>query len=94
MAAERSRCPRLQPEYALCFDGALRQRLAATGVAQHDLGEVRWRSPLRVLAARRRLGALLRSGSYDAVVTHSMWSHSLFAPVIRVTRQLLVLLGA
>jgi glycosyltransferase involved in cell wall biosynthesis len=83
LAAERSRCPRLHPEYALCFDGPLRRRLMATGVAQHDLGEVRWRSPLRVLAARRRLGALLRSGSYDAVVTHSMWAHSLFAPVVR-----------
>lgn len=90
MAAERSRCPGLQPEYALCFDGPLRRRLLATGVAQHDLGEVRWRSPLRVLAARRRLGALLRNAAYDAVVTHSMWSHSLFAPVIRRHSRLLV----
>ncbi len=90
MAAERSRCPRLQPEYALCFGGALRQRLAATGVKQHDIGEVRWRSPVRVLAARRRLRALLRSGSYDAVVTHSMWAHSLFAPVIRCSSSRLV----
>jgi glycosyltransferase involved in cell wall biosynthesis len=90
MAAERSRCGRLQPEYALCFDGALRRRLAATGVAQHDLGEVRWRSPLRVLAARRRMGALLRNRAYDAVITHSMWSHSLFAPVIRRHSPLLV----
>jgi glycosyltransferase involved in cell wall biosynthesis len=93
MAAERSRCARLQPEYALCFDGALRRRLAATGVAQHDLGEVRWRSPLRVLAARRRLEVLLSARAYDAVVTHSMWAHSLFAPVVRHATPLLVYWG-
>jgi glycosyltransferase involved in cell wall biosynthesis len=83
MAAERGRCRHLQPEYALCFDGPLRRRLAATGVVQHDLGEVRWRSPHRVVAARRRLRELLRHRAYDAVVMHSMWAHSLFAPVVR-----------
>jgi glycosyltransferase involved in cell wall biosynthesis len=83
MAAERDRCPGLLPEYALCFDGALRRRLGERGVPLHDLGEVRWRSPFRVHQARRRLDALLRAGSYDAVVTHSMWGHSLFAASIR-----------
>jgi glycosyltransferase involved in cell wall biosynthesis len=93
MAAERRRCPRLQPEYALCFDGPLRERLAATGVPLHDLGRVRWRSPLLVRAARRRLEALLSARAYDAVVTHSMWAHSVFAPVIRRASPLLVYWG-
>jgi glycosyltransferase involved in cell wall biosynthesis len=83
LAAERDRCARLQPEYALCFDGALRERLAATGVRVYALGEARWRSPGRIVAARRRLGAVLSDGGYDAVITHSMWAHGLFAPVIR-----------
>jgi glycosyltransferase involved in cell wall biosynthesis len=93
LAAERSRCPRLQPEYALCFDGALRDRLAATGVPLHELGRVRWRSPHLVRAARRRLEALLSTRAYDAVITHSMWAHSVFAPVIRRARPLLVYWG-
>jgi glycosyltransferase involved in cell wall biosynthesis len=90
MAAERDRCPGLLPEYALCFDGALRRRLGSRGVPLHDLGEVRWRSPLRVRRARRSLDALLRASSYDAVVTHSMWGHSLFASPIRRRSRLLV----
>ena len=83
LAAERDRCGRLRPEFALCFDGALRERLSAAGVPVHALGEARWGSPGRIRDARRRLDTVLSDGSYDAVITHSMWAHGLFAPVIR-----------
>jgi glycosyltransferase involved in cell wall biosynthesis len=82
-ASERARCAHVVPEFALCFDGRLRARLIEAGVAVHDLGAVRWRSPLTIRFVRRRLASLLRARPYEAVVIHSMWAHGLFAPVVR-----------
>src|SRR5271163_4247051 len=52
LLATLARCRQLsaamEPEFALCFDGRLREELAATGVPVHLLGEVRARHPLSV----------------------------------------------
>jgi glycosyltransferase involved in cell wall biosynthesis len=82
LAAERSAAPTLNAEFALCFNGPLRQKLSALGVVVHDLGPARWSRPHRLLVARRRLADLLASGGIDLVVTHSMWAHAMFAGVV------------
>ena len=55
MARCRLLCPEIEPEFAVCFDGRLRDELTAAGAPVHMLGEVRVRHPLSILRARRRL---------------------------------------
>ena len=73
----------MEPEFALCFDGRLREELAASGVAVHLLGEVRTRHPLSVLRARRRLSQVLNARSIDVVVCHLPWTQAVLGPVAR-----------
>ncbi len=73
----------MEPEFALCFDGRLREELAATGVAVHLLGEVRARHPLSVLRARRRLREVLNTRGIDVVVCHLPWTQAIFGTVAR-----------
>src|SRR6266404_6888111 len=51
----------MEPEFALCFDGRLREELAETGAPVHLLGEVRARHPVSVMRARRQLRELLNT---------------------------------
>lgn len=68
--------------FALCFDGALRDRLVGAGAHVALLGPVRVRQPWTIGRARRRLVAALQRQP-SAVITHSAWSHALFAPVVQ-----------
>lgn len=70
-------------EFALCFEGRLSEELRAAGAAVHALTPVRVSRPHSVRQARRRLAALLASGSWDAAIVHAPWSHALFGPTIR-----------
>jgi glycosyltransferase involved in cell wall biosynthesis/SAM-dependent methyltransferase len=70
-------------DFALCFAGRLESELRDAGVCVHMLGGVRLRSPRTVRAARGALERLLRSTQYDVVVCHSLWTHAVFAPVVR-----------
>jgi glycosyltransferase involved in cell wall biosynthesis/SAM-dependent methyltransferase len=72
-------------EFALCFDGQLREGLTANGATQFDLGRVRLRQPWTVARARRRLREVLASRTYDAVVSHCAWTQTIFGPVIRAS---------
>ena len=83
LARYRGFCPRMEPHYALCFEGRLSEELTAAGVPVHLLGKVRVSRPLSVLRGRRMLGNLLRREHFDLVVCHSTWSQSLFGPVVR-----------
>jgi glycosyltransferase involved in cell wall biosynthesis len=73
----------MEPEFALCFDGRLRDELAETGVPVHLLGEVRARHPVSVMRARRRLRELLNTRSVDVVVCHLPWAEAVFGTVAR-----------
>jgi glycosyltransferase involved in cell wall biosynthesis len=73
----------MEPHFALCFPGRLRDELTAAGAAVHDLGPVRFSRPWTLLRARRRLRRLLRDVPVAAAVTHSCWPHAAFAPVVR-----------
>jgi glycosyltransferase involved in cell wall biosynthesis len=81
MARCRLLCPEIEPEFALCFDGRLRDELTAAGAPVHMLGEVRVRHPLSVLRARRRLSRLLDERAADVVVCHMAWAQAIFGPV-------------
>ena len=71
------------PEFAVCFEGKLREGLRRSGALQHDLGPVRLRHPGTVVRARSRLRRLLSERRYDVVVSHSPWLQLIFAPVVR-----------
>src|SRR5215831_18189976 len=71
------------PEFAVCFEGKLREGLRRSGAVQHDLGPVRLRHPGTVLRARSRLRRLLSERRYDVVISHSPWLQLIFAPVVR-----------
>ncbi|HLH07808.1 MAG TPA: glycosyltransferase family 4 protein [Terriglobales bacterium] len=75
--------PHLRFEFAVCFSGTFRGELSALKQPIHVLPEVRVRNPLSLIRARRQLARILRMRTYDAVVCHSTWTHSIFAPVIQ-----------
>ena len=83
LARCRELCAGMTQEFALCFDGRLREELTAAGVAVHQLGEVRARNPLSVLGARRRLREALNTRSVDVVVCHLPWTQAIFGSVAR-----------
>lgn len=79
----RDLAPGMEPEFALCFDGKLYERLFATGVPVHMLGAARARNPLQVIRARRRLYQVLRDRNIDVVACHMPWALAMFGPVVR-----------
>src|SRR5438034_4465459 len=83
LARQRDLCPKMEPHYALCFEGRLSEELAAAGAPLHPLSRVRISRPVTVLRARRVLGDLLRREHFDLVVCQSTWSQSLFGPVVQ-----------
>ena len=85
-ARNRSLCPEIEQEFALCFDGRLRDELTASGAPVHMLGKVRVRYPLSVLRARRRLSELLNERTLNVVLCHLPWAHAIFGPVARAAR--------
>ena len=83
LARRRDACPALEPHFALCFEGRLREELEDEGARVHRLPNVRVSRPVTVLRARRALAALLRGERFDVVVCHSSWSHAVFAKTVR-----------
>jgi len=83
LARCRNLCAAMEPEFALCFDGRLREELAETGAPVHLLGEVRARHPVSVMRARRRLRELINTRSIDVVVCHLPWTEAVFGAVAR-----------
>jgi glycosyltransferase involved in cell wall biosynthesis len=82
LARFRDACPDMRTEFGFCFDGKAAAELRQLGCAAHLFGAARLSRPWTVLAARRRLRQLLAGTSYDAVVCHETWVHTLFAPEV------------
>ena len=91
LARCRSLRPGMEPEFALCFEGALRDELLAANVPLHMIGEVRARNPLSVIRGRRRLRELLSTRRIDVVICHMAWAQAMFGPVARFAGVPLVL---
>lgn len=85
LVREGYRCPPLQTEFALCYDGRLADELRVAGAKVFMLGEARTRNPLSLLASRRCLRQVLDEGSYDAVVTHMPWAQALLGGTARAS---------
>jgi glycosyltransferase involved in cell wall biosynthesis len=83
LARERRKCPRLEPHFALCFEGRLAGELRAAGATVHALGGVRVSRPLGVWRARRSLARLLARESFDVLVCQNAWTLAVFGAVAR-----------
>jgi glycosyltransferase involved in cell wall biosynthesis len=91
IARHAAACPRMEPQFALCFTGRLADELESVGARVHALGPVRSRYPWTLLPARRRLRGILERERFQAVICHSVWSLAVFAPAVRLTLASLVL---
>jgi glycosyltransferase involved in cell wall biosynthesis len=85
LARRRDSCPRMEPHFALCFDGRLAEELRDSGAHVHRLPGVRVSRPATVVRARRALAALLREESFDVAVCHSTWTQAVFGKVVRAS---------
>ena len=83
LARLRHLAPEMEPQFGVCFPGRLRDGLTAAEVPVCDLGPVRVSRLWTVLQARRRLVAVLRRQSVDAVVTHDIWPHAVFGSAVK-----------
>src|SRR5262249_32068280 len=83
LARQRSQCPEMDPQFALCFEGRLAELLRMETVSVQILGPVRASRPWSVWKARSRLSQLLKQTRLDLVICHSAWPHAVFGPVVR-----------
>lgn len=82
LARERGLAPDVDQHFALCFEGRLSEAISGTGAPLHLLGAMRTSRPWTVLRGRHELRALLARTHFDVALTHSSWSHAMFAPVL------------
>ncbi len=83
LARYRDACPSLEQQFAVCFDGRLRDELIASGAVVNDLSGARVRHPISIWRARNRLREVIDAQEIDVVICHMAWAHALFAPVAR-----------
>ena len=70
-------------QFAVCFEGRLKEELLRAKMPVHPLRPVRVRNPLSIWRARRDLTALLDREPFDVAVTHSPWSQIVLGPAVR-----------
>ena len=83
LAKARPDFPRLDSEFALCFEGRLSDEIRQAGAVVHPLGAVRFSRPWTVWSARRRLRRIFNDRQIDVVVTHGCWAHLLAGPAAK-----------
>lgn len=76
-------CPGMESHFAVCFEGRFSNELKELGVPVQVAGRVRARELWTVWQARRRFRKILERGSYDTVICHGAWIHSILGPVAR-----------
>jgi glycosyltransferase involved in cell wall biosynthesis len=76
--AAREGCPTLDHEFAVCHRGKLFEQLQSLDATVHELPAARVSRPWTVLAARRRLQALITHREIDTVLFHGCWPLALF----------------
>ncbi len=86
LARYRRSCPALDQQFAVCSEGRLKRELLATGATVHHLGAVRFRQPLSIWKARRRLSGLIEENQIAVVICHMAWTQALFGSVARASR--------
>lgn len=83
---QQALCPELANDFAICFEARFSRELHAASATVHHLNPVRIRQPLSVLRARVSFRKILETQNFDAVISHSSWSHAIFGPVARSLR--------
>jgi glycosyltransferase involved in cell wall biosynthesis len=83
LARRREACAMVEPVFALCFGGRLRDELALSGAEVRVLPETRASRPHTVRRARRALAGLLATDRVDWVVCHAPWAQALFGGVAK-----------
>jgi glycosyltransferase involved in cell wall biosynthesis len=83
LARHRAACPRMEPRFALCFDGRLARELSEAGAPCQLLGPVRVSRPWTVLRARAALRRLVTRERPDVVLCHSAWPLAVLGPAAR-----------
>jgi glycosyltransferase involved in cell wall biosynthesis len=89
--AEAQRPDECVHDFAVCFEGRVARELRERGGDPGVLGAVRFSRPDSVWRARRALGRMLATTSYDAVICHAPWAYVLAAPIVRRRRRPLVM---
>jgi glycosyltransferase involved in cell wall biosynthesis len=85
-AAGRAAFPEMVPFFALNFPGHTEEELRLQGVDVTVMGPARFSSPASLAHARHSLKALLRGVRPDIVLTHGVWVHCVYAPVLETCR--------
>ena len=80
-----SAMPECTMTYALTAEGKLAGDLREAGGDVIILPPVRLRSLRGIMTARRAVRALIDSGRFDLVVSHSTWTQAVFGPAVRRT---------
>lgn len=75
--------PGCRMTFALLEEGKLSNDLNAAGGDVVMLPHTRLRNPVQVLRAKRAFRSLLTRGDFDLVVSHSTWTHAIFASTVR-----------
>src|SRR5204862_8158257 len=83
LAQNRARCPELETEMALCFEGRLSHELEASGVPLHRLPTPRARLPHTISRARQALAGLLRGQPFERGICHGQWAQAILGPAVR-----------
>ncbi len=78
---ERAMIPACHQEFALGFDGPLKEQLTAQGATVHAYPSVRLSRPWQILRARRALRAWHAAKRFDVALVHSSWPHLIFTPL-------------
>jgi glycosyltransferase involved in cell wall biosynthesis len=86
LVLNQSVCPQMNHSFALCFEDRFSDELYRASADVTLLGGCRIRNPVSVGRARGRLKRIIAEAEYDVVVTHSAWSHGLFAPTVKEKR--------
>jgi glycosyltransferase involved in cell wall biosynthesis len=83
LARERQLEPKMEAQFAICFEGRLATELVSTGVKVHQLGAVKLRNPVSVLRARARLKQVIRHNQIDLVICHACWPQVIFGGTVK-----------
>lgn len=73
----------MQTEIGVCYGGRFASAIETTSTPLHYLGKARVRNPRTILRVRRELIRVIRERRIELLVTHTSWSHAIFATVAK-----------
>jgi glycosyltransferase involved in cell wall biosynthesis len=67
--------PEMLQDFAVCFNGRLRNELLEAKVTVHDIGSFRYSRPWSLPPVQKKFAEILKSGGYDAVIFYGSWQY-------------------